>query len=184
MAQFAQQVNPPTVPQGMPFPMPAFPQFPVLQPPTGQPNIPGIPFTAPFAMPFPTQSAPNGMPAAGLQGMTLPQLGSLPQPYMLYEQALKVAIDLLGKMLAQSEATHPENGQASDGEGSSGQQSAPVPGPVPPMPFMPDFGSGMPPMQPPMQPGSEIGMMPRNTPMGSLMGLLFGASNTDYFYED
>ena len=193
MTQIAQEENQPNAPQGMPFPMPGFPPMSGFPPMPGfppapgaqQPSAPQMPFPMPGTqqppqMPFPMPSNPDDQLPMAFLGMMLPTPAPMPQPYELYEQALKSLIDVLGKMLAQSEATHPEDDSESDDEEGTDQQSASAPGPIPPMPPMPDLGSLM---QPP-SPGSEIGMMPRNTPIGSLMGLLFGASNTDYFYED
>ncbi len=201
MKQFAQQMDPSQVPYGMPFPMPQppyapawnqapqpmpfAPVCPAAQPapapqgPTQQPATPPFqmppfqtpPFqTPPFQMPpvqqasdaqqqpmpaFPSAMPFCGQPAANVpnpaQQSAQPDFGHTPQPYELYETALKNAIALLQNLLAQSEAARAATQPNAEGN---------------------------------VQQPSGVGMLPTNGYLGSMLGSLFGATNTDYFYED
>lgn len=115
------------------------------------------------------------------QGAQLP-FGTAPQPYELYENALKNVIKFLQDLLSQSEAARTAAQTPADSEGD--QQDQPD-GAAQPTGFMPGFGCQQMPM--PNQSAQQapgIGVMPANNYIGSLFASLFGASNTDYFYED
>ena len=165
------------------FPTPPFPPFQNVVP---QPQaMQGLPFAMPFPTPFApnAQSSEDAQPADNKQTVQTP-FGPMPQPLEMYEQMLKGSIDVMGRLLAVSKAVRgaTDNEKADEGDESEetnnqGGQSAPF---VPPIPGFPQI----PVPQPPMQPGSTVGMMPRSDQIGNLLGTLFGASNTEYFYED
>ena len=167
-----------------------FPGFPIPQFQNGMPQPQGVQ-GFPYAMPFPAPFVPNAQPSDDVQPSDDAQtiqtpFGPMPQPYEMYEQLLKGSIDVLGRLLATSKAVRgassnekAEKENKSDETDKQASQAAPF---VPPMP---GFGLPQIPMpQPPMQKGSSVGMMPRSDQLGNLLGTLFGASNTEYFYED
>ena len=67
----------------------------------------------PLATPFPAPLAPNTQvsddeQSASEQPVIPNPFALMPQPVDLYEQTLKISIDIMGKMLAQSESTRDE----------------------------------------------------------------------------
>ncbi len=182
---FGQQATPSFIPV-FPFSQAPGTQTPQQTPGAQQQPMPTVPFVAPFF----GQPAPNG-PNPAQQGAQ-PPFAPAPQPYELYENALKNAIALLQNMLAQSEAaraaTQPKaDSQADqpDQDGEDGQAPSDDAQPATPAAFMPGFGCQQIPMPAqPMQQAPGVGMLPTNNYLGSLLGSLFGSTNTDYFYED
>jgi hypothetical protein len=179
--------------QGQQATMPFVPVFPYPQAPNAQTpqQAPGAQQQAmpvpPFAMPYFGQPAPNA-PNPAQQGVQTP-FGPAPQPYEVYENALKNAIAFLQNLLAQSEAareaaepkadSQSEQSEHSDGDNEQATDDAQ---PAAPTAFMPGFGCQQVPM--PTQHAPGVGMQPTNNYLGSILGSLFGAANTDYFYED
>ncbi len=194
MTQFAPQMNQPPTPQGMPFPamQPPFaggngqtqPQFPTPQFPMPQFPTPQLPMQQ-FPMPqFPSFTFPQfpSVPQQSMPSLPLPTpFIPFPQPYVIHEQALKNAIELLRNLLAQSEAAR---GAANSGVPANTNQQN-IPGPLPNAP-MPGPGCQQMPMPQTLEQRkeNETGMLPRNDFLGNMLGNIFGASNTDYFYED
>lgn len=136
---------------------------------------------APVATPFFAQPAPNWTSPAQ-QGVQAP-FAPAPQPYELYENTIKNAIAFLNNLLSQSQAARAAvepkaDSQADQPEQTDQDAQANVP-------FAPFFGCQQPPMpNQPMQQSPGVGMLPTNNYLGGLLGSLFGATNTDYFYED
>jgi hypothetical protein len=141
------------------------------------PQLPFLPFgpQAPDAQSF--------MSALPFASQVLPDaqalLDTLPQPYELYEDALKGSIDFLGSLLAQSEAAHGEDDADEDAADDDGMQDATADKDA----SKPTSGEKHQPASP-FQPPRTPGMMPRSDFPGNVLGVLFGASDTDYFYED
>ena len=206
MTQFAPQMNQPPTPQGIPFPTMQLPfaggngqtqpQFPTPQFPMPQFPMPQLPS---FAFPQFPNAQQQSMPSLPLPTPFIP----FPQPYVLHEQALKNTIELLRNLLAQSEAARgaanfgvPTNPDQQNTPGPLPNAPIPGPGPLPnaPMPSpgllpnapMPGPGCQQIPMPQTLeqQKANETGMLPRNDFLGNILGNVFGASNTDYFYED
>lgn len=198
MTPFGPQMEQPQFPQFLPFPM-AQPPFPMgfgqgmptmPQPPfmpfgpqadDEWPTMPQLPF-----MPFGPQtddeqpvmlSIPFLMPSFPQE---LPEIqtpfGTLPQPYELYEGALRDVIGFLNNLLAQSEKARKDEDEDSEDDASSDEEEKAKAGNAA-FSFMPGAGSGAP--QPP-----DGGLLSTSGPLGGLLGKLFDASDTDYFYED
>ena len=198
MTPFGPQMEQPQFPQFLPFPMPqtpfpmgfgqamtAMPQQPFMpfgpQTDDGWPAMPQLPFmpfgpqdddeqpamlNIPFPMPFSMEELPE---------IQTP-FGTLPQPYELYEGALRDVIGFLNSLLAQSEKAHEDEDEdeGSEGDASSDEAEAETAGNAA-FSFLPGPGAPQPP---------EGGLLTTNSPLGGLLGKLFDASDTDYFYED
>ena len=139
----------------------------------GTPAMPQLPF-----MPF-GQQAPDALPLSSQMLSDMQDLlDTLPQPYELYEDALRGSIDFLGSLFAQSEAAHDEDDSEEDAADDD-EQDATTDEDASKL----TSGKKRQPASP-FQPPHTPGMMPRSDFPGNVLGVLFGASDTDYFYED
>lgn len=195
-------------PQPMPY-VPFFPFVPLAPAPQG---VAAQPVTTPFPMPpfqapagqqapdaqqqsmpaFPFGMPPYGMAApiwpGSAQQVVQPPFVPAPQPYELYENALRNAIAILQNMLAQSEAargaSRPMAGSQAEPSAQADGDAHPADSAVPAA-FAPGYGCPQMPMpNQPMRQAPGVGMLPTSNYLGAVLGSLFGAANTDYFYED
>ncbi len=165
-----------------------FPGLPIPQLRNGMPQpqaMQGFPFAMPFSAPAAAdaQASDDEKHADGQQGIQTP-FGPMPQPHEMHEQVLRGSIDILQRMLAASEAVWGTTSTEGEDDGKSKDANAQEGKGAPFVPPIPGFGFQQIPIPQPPAPGSTVGMMPRSDQFGSLLGALFGASNTEYFYED